>query len=144
MICFFVAGGPKAMSVGSVFRFKRAGAAHVVQGRRNTDWATLVGEIGRTYAPASPLTGPIVFTALFYLPRPKALARKRNVVPVKRPDLDNLFHKLTDYFNGVFWMDDSQIVDLVARKRYVGVDGRSGVEIRVEEVTDSEADGATR
>src|SRR5262249_3616893 len=42
-------------------------------------------------------------------------------------------HKLTDQFNGVFWADDSQIVDVIARKRFAA-DGRPGVEIIVEPV----------
>jgi len=42
-------------------------------------------------------------------------------------------HKLTDQFNGVFWADDSQIVDVVVRKRFA-LDGRPGVEILVEPV----------
>jgi Holliday junction resolvase RusA-like endonuclease len=56
------------------------------------------------------------------------------VFPLKRPDIDNLMHKLTDHFNGVFWLDDSQVIDLVVRKRFAR-DGRTGVEIVVEEIT---------
>jgi Holliday junction resolvase RusA-like endonuclease len=40
---------------------------------------------------------------------------------------------MTDSFNGVLWVDDSHIVDLIARKRFT-LDGRTGVEIRVEPV----------
>ncbi len=133
MIRFFVAGVPKAMSVGSFFKFKRADTVHHMQGRRNTDWATLVGQIGREHAPSAPFDGPLSFTALFYLPRPASLSRKASngAMPVKRPDLDNLVHKLTDRFNGVFWKDDSQVTDIVIRKRYAE-DGRTGVEIIVD------------
>jgi Holliday junction resolvase RusA-like endonuclease len=52
------------------------------------------------------------------------------VAPIKRPDVDGLVHKLTDQFNGVFWHDDSQIIDFVISKRYAP-DGRSGVSIIV-------------
>jgi Holliday junction resolvase RusA-like endonuclease len=55
-------------------------------------------------------------------------------MPIKRPDADNLFHKLTDQFNGVFWADDSQLTDVLLRKRYP-LDGRTGVEIVVAAVT---------
>ena len=44
--------------------------------------------------------------------------------------LDNLIHKLTDQFNGVFWRDDSQVVELHVCKRF-SADGRLGVEIEV-------------
>ncbi len=132
MIRFFVAGTPKAMSVGSFFKFKKGGAEHHVQGRRNSEWAVLVGHVGRQHAPAIPFDGPMRFAATFYLPTPQALAKKhRAALPTKRPDVDNLVHKLTDFFNGVFWKDDSQVVELAIAKRYA-FDGRTGVEITVE------------
>jgi Holliday junction resolvase RusA-like endonuclease len=131
MIRFFCAGIPKSMSVGSAFRFKKAGVERHIQGRRNTDWCTLVGQIGRQHAPAALLDGPLAFTALFYLPRP-ATASRKVVFPTKRPDIDNLVHKLTDQFNGVFWQDDSQVIDFIVRKRFAQV--RPGVEIVVEPV----------
>ena len=131
-IRFWVGGTPKSMSVGSSFRFKRGGVETHVQGRRNTDWATLVGQIGREHAPPVPWEGPLSVTATFYLPKPATLPKRDRdtALPIKRPDLDNLIHKLTDSFNGVFWRDDSQIVDLILSKRYA-VDGRTGVEIIV-------------
>lgn len=132
-IHFYVPGVPKSMSVGTSFRFKRHGVNTHIQGRRNTDWATLVGQIGREYAPAQPLDGPVSFTAVFHLPRPASLPKKAaaTAMPVKRPDVDGLVHKLTDRFNGVFWHDDSQIVDFVAVKRYVAPGGQPGVAITV-------------
>ena len=130
---FFVAGTPKAMSVGSSFRFKRNGVDTHIQGRRNTGWSTLVGEIGRQHAPPAPMTGPVVFAARFYVPMPGSLPKKArdSALPVKRPDLDNLVHKLTDQFNGVYWVDDSQVVEIHLSKRYPA-DGRTGVEIIIE------------
>ena len=95
MIRFFVAGVPKAMSVGGVARFKRGNTMQMVPKRTNTEWATLVGHIGRQHAPARPLHGAVSLEIRFYLPRPGS-ASKRVVDPIKRPDLDNLLHKLTD------------------------------------------------
>ena len=132
MIHFFVAGIPKAMSVGASIAFTRAGVQHNFQKRRNTDWALMVGEVGRRYAPPTPLDGPIAFQAVFYLPRP-ASARKV-LAPLRRPDLDNLVHKLSDHFNGVFWRDDSQIIDFTVYKRFA-THGQPGVEITVEAIT---------
>ena len=131
-IRFFVSGIPRAMSVGKSISFVRNGARHHLQGRRNTDWSTLVGQIGREHAPPLPLVGGLAFTATFWLPRPASL-KKTERLPLKRPDIDNLVHKLTDQWNGVFYLDDSQIIDLTARKRYT-TDGRTGVEICVEPV----------
>lgn len=132
MISFFVAGLPKSMKVGGVARFQRGDRVHMVPKRGNTEWALLVGEVARRYAPEVPFEGGLIFTATFYMPRPSS-ARKSDVVPLKRPDLDNLLHKLTDQFNAVFWHDDSQVVDVVARKRFATdrPDRRTGVEISV-------------
>lgn len=130
-IRFFVGGLPKSMKVAGIARFQRAGKVHMVPKRANSEWALLVGEVGRRHAPEVPLTGPLAFTALFFLPRPSSGKKLR--APLKRPDLDNLTHKLTDNWNGCFYVDDSQIIDLVARKRFAE-QGRVGVEICVEEV----------
>lgn len=134
MIRFFVAGIPKSMSVGTTIKFRRSpeGPLQHVQSRRHTEWAILVWEIGLKAAPAVPLEGPLAFSAIFYLPRPKS-ARKAEGFPIRRPDVDALVHKLSDAFNGVFWHDDSQLVDFSVRKRYAT--DRVGVEIRVEPVS---------
>src|SRR5262245_161110 len=133
MIRFFVGGIPKSMKVGGVVRFQRDDKVHTVPKRGNSDWALLVGQIGREHAPAVPYADiPLSFTAVFYFPRPTS-ASKRVLAPLKRPDPDNCLHKLTDQFNGVFWTDDSQIIDLVARKRFA-TDSGPGVEIIVEPV----------
>jgi len=130
VIRFFVGGLPKSMKVAGIARFQRGGKVHMVPKRSNSEWATLVGQIGREHAPARPLDGGLSFIAVFWMPKP-ATVKKTVLLPLKRPDLDNLMHKLTDQFNGVFWMDDSQIVDLHVYKRFT-IDGRTGVEIRVE------------
>jgi Holliday junction resolvase RusA-like endonuclease len=132
MIRFFVAGVPKAMSVGSSFRFKRNGVDTHVQGRRGTEWATLIGHVGRQHAPPAPPEHGIALTLRFYLPRPGSAPRTVKL-PLKRPDIDNLFHKLTDQWTGVHWKDDSQVVDLNVRKRFPR-DGRTGVEVLIEPV----------
>ena len=132
MIKFWVAGTPKSMKVGGVARFMKAGKMHMVPKRGNDEWATLVGRIGRDHAPPVPLEGPLMFAATFYLPKPVSLPKRTAALamPTKKPDVDNLFHKLTDQFNGVFYRDDAQLTDVRLRKRYPS-DGRTGVEITV-------------
>ncbi len=141
-IRFFVAGIPKSMSIGSAIAFKRDGVLNRVHKRRNTEWALLIGQVGRQHAPSAPLEGPIGLTLVFYLPRPQS--GKKLVAPLKRPDVDNLTHKLSDAFNGVFWRDDSQIVDFLAYKRFAEPAGQPGVEITVEQIIPSQASTSAR
>jgi Holliday junction resolvase RusA-like endonuclease len=139
-IRFFVQGIPRAMSVGKAVRVpNKGGGFRQFQTRRNTDWAVVVGEIGRKYAPPTPLTGALIFMAMFYLPKPASIPRREaaTAMPIRRPDLENLMHKFVDHWNGVFWIDDSQITDWFARKRYP-LDGRTGVEITVAPVTNTQ------
>lgn len=44
-------------------------------------------------------------------------ARLGEIQPTSKPDADN-FLKTLDAFNGVVWLDDSQIVDARVRKKY--------------------------
>lgn len=66
--------------------------------------------------------GGILLEVWFYLPRPKALLTKRlaGTRPwhTTKPDLDKLSRAAKDALTGVIWTDDSQVVDLVAHKRY--------------------------
>lgn len=38
--------------------------------------------------------------------------------PAKKPDIDNIVKSLADGMNGIVWVDDSQIVELVCSKHY--------------------------
>jgi len=140
MIRFFVQGMPKSMSVGKSVRVpSQGGGWRQFQTRKNTEWAVIVGEIGRQHAPAAPLTGALIFVARFFLPKPASLPKREQftAMPIKRPDLDNLMHKFTDHWNGIFWLDDSQLCDWLIRKRYAH-DGRTGVEITVAPITNTQ------
>jgi Holliday junction resolvase RusA-like endonuclease len=140
VIRFFVAGIPKSLKVAGIARFMKAGRMQMVPKRGNDEWVTLVGSVGRQHAPDTLMEGPVSFTAIFYMPRPKT-AKKGERWPLKNPDVDNLAHKLTDQFNRVFYIDDSQIVDFHPQKRFAE-NGRSGVEIMVEEIAEIVPAGA--
>jgi Holliday junction resolvase RusA-like endonuclease len=42
----------------------------------------------------------------------------RSVFPNVKPDLDNVVKAVLDALNGVVYLDDAQVVNLVATKRY--------------------------
>lgn len=79
--------------------------------------------------------GPVVLAIVFYLPRPQALLTKSKAgqaIPhVKKPDLDKLARAAKDALTGVVWTDDSQVTDLIARKRYCAAGEFPRVVIRV-------------
>lgn len=76
------------------------------------------------YAPKKPIEGPVLVDLMFYMPIPKvSKIQARNMIngsllPIKRPDIDNLAYMITNAMKGLFYEDDSQIVDLLLHKRY--------------------------
>lgn len=68
------------------------------------------------HKPSKPLEGPIELHMVVFGARPKSCPKKRWAWTVK-PDLDN-FIKLIDAFNGILWVDDNQIIEIVAKKEY--------------------------
>lgn len=121
MIQFFIAGLPKSTQTGSVIRAGK----RLIPIRRGTAWSSVCGLVARQYAPETPLSGPLGLRLTFVLPRPK---KPKATTPIVRPDLENMVKGLADSWNGVLWADDSQIVELGARKIY-GLE--PGVEVEV-------------
>ena len=74
----------------------------------------------------------------FYFGIPKATSKKKRVGmekgevrPTKRPDIDNVQKLVLDASNGVVWADDSQVVEVVARKHW---SDRPRIEVGVMEI----------
>ena len=82
-------------------------------------------------------SGPVVLTARFHLPRPKALQTKakalRDFPHTKKPDLDKLTRAVKDALTGVVWTDDSQVVELHATKHYCAAGMFPRAEIAIQE-----------
>jgi Holliday junction resolvase RusA-like endonuclease len=73
----------------------------------------------------SPIEGPVRLELLAELPIPaswsnkkRALAITGDVWPAGRPDLDNYVKSGLDSINEIVVRDDSQVVEISARKRY--------------------------
>lgn len=66
----------------------------------------------------------------FRIPRPIRMEKGRTL-PVVRPDLDNYVKAVKDALNGICYHDDSQIVDLIARKRYVEPGSPAGIRVEI-------------
>jgi len=112
----------------------------VTDSNRNAkSWAQLVaaGASDALRAQAGSLvSGAVRVSLAFHLPRPKKFAKRG--VPVAHltaPDLDKLARSVLDALTAVVWQDDSQVVELVALKRYADVDAAPCVMVRVEPTT---------
>jgi len=95
-----------------------------------------IGALLLGHRPPEPLQGPLILVVRAYLPIPqsqskkwKAAALACQIAPEKKPDWDNLGKNLCDVMNGIFWVDDKQIVDGRVIKLY-GDPARWEIEIR--------------
>jgi len=73
----------------------------------------------------------------FYLPRPPSVKLSKRPLPIVPPDLDKLVRAANDAIgqglngkvgDGIIWGDDSQAVEIIARKFYAD-DREPGVDI---------------
>jgi Holliday junction resolvase RusA-like endonuclease len=87
-----------------------------------------------------PLSGPIEMMIQFGIALPKSQYRKRTPVPrqwrTKKPDLDNLMKLVKDACSGVVFLDDNQVVRVVAEKIQCGQDEAPFTKVRFSELGD--------
>lgn len=80
--------------------------------RESIKWTCLAKKFGC-------LDGPVAIEITFTVKKPAAAPKRRKTWPVKRPDLDKLIRSTLDGLSeGGVWGDDSQVVELIARKVY--------------------------
>jgi crossover junction endodeoxyribonuclease RusA len=89
------------------------------------------GETQRAMHQLVPAEGPLSVFVNFYLARPKSLA-KGVTLPAKRPDIDKLARAVLDGLTeGGAWLDDGQVVRLMAQKNYAGDENPPGCTIEI-------------
>ena len=121
-IAFFVPGLPRSTQTGTVVRVGHRS----VPLRRGSAWSTYAGLVAMQHRPPMPLEGPLSVDLLILFPRPKS-AKPRHIPG--RVDVENAAKGLLDAFQGVLYMNDRQICDLVLRKRYAQ---QPGVRVEVQ------------
>jgi Holliday junction resolvase RusA-like endonuclease len=111
---------------------------HAYTPQRTVDYERLVKQCYMTAhdRPVTPLDTPVMLTIDVYHAIPQSASKKRQGAmlleyPQKCPDLDNCIKAVTDSLNKVAYLDDKQIVGIVARK-YYAMDAR--VEVRIEAI----------
>lgn len=132
---FFVPGVPipkgsaKAFVVG-----KRAVVTH--DNAKTKPWQRSIAAEARGVAPGL-LDGAVRVELWFSMPRPKSHGKPGRkswaAEHVTRPDLDKLVRTVLDALTGIVWADDSQVVEVAARKCYADDSGErpAGVYISV-------------
>ena len=87
--------------------------------------AAIADEAARAMSGAEPFETPMQMQVSCYYPIPKSWPKKikqeaidEERFPNVKPDLDNVVKAVLDALNGVVYLDDAQVVNLVATKRY--------------------------
>ncbi len=91
------------------------------------------------YKPEVPIEGAIKLTLVFASIKPKSKPKKVKHWTT-RPDLDNFIKLVKDALNNIFWKDDSQIIEVNAKKIY---DDNVYTDVEIEEVDEISKDQKT-
>jgi Holliday junction resolvase RusA-like endonuclease len=86
---------------------------------------TVAAEARKAMAGREPITGPCLLELVLVFKIPASWSKKKRaaalageIYPCVKPDADNITKAICDSFNAIVWVDDVQVVDLLARKRY--------------------------
>ena len=93
--------------------------------QKTVNYESLVQYIYMDQAEGQKLEGPLKMDIGFYFPIPKSYSKKRKQaimdieeMHTKKPDIDNCIKSITDALNNFAYDDDSQIVEITAKKNY--------------------------
>lgn len=79
---------------------------------------------------AFPAHTPVRLSVTFYRTKSKYLSKKETM-PFRKPDLDNLLKTCLDSMNDILIADDAQITTIIAKKRW-SKDGEGHINIKME------------
>jgi Holliday junction resolvase RusA-like endonuclease len=105
----------------------RGGQARVFTPKAMREAAKRIEDAGKSaMGNKPPMTGPVRLTVVAVYAVPKswpaplhaAIAAGQTIYKTSVPDLDNIGKLASDALNGVAYHDDSQVAELVERKRY--------------------------
>ena len=130
MFIIEVFGNPTPQGSKTVYRGRIVEAA----GQRLKDWRKAVVAACHNLLSEEHalLLGPVRVEVDFYLLRPASVSMRKRSMPIVPPDLDKLVRGVGDALtqSEIIYGDDSQIVELIARKHYAD-DREPGATIRV-------------
>lgn len=130
----FVPGTPAPQGSKS-FKGHRGGKAILIESSKAVGpWRERVALAAHSNAPGLS-DGPVSVDLTFILPRPKSTPKRSTPPAVKRPDIDKLARAILDALTGIWFTDDSTVIDLRATKRLARPDETPGALIVLKEHT---------
>lgn len=119
---FDVFGTPVPQGSKKAFVTKTGKAVVVESGKGHKSWRQEVAGQAMDARPRSildegPWTGPVRVCLTFWMPKPQS-APKGWTIQFKRPDIDKLTRSVLDSLTGAIYIDDGQVCDLRAAKRF--------------------------
>lgn len=128
MITLEVVGRPTPQGSKQIFHGRLVEA----QSANLKKWRKAIEDACQPYKGQNINLGPIRLEVDFYLARPKTVRPQDRPLPIVAPDLDKLVRGVGDGIgqSGIIWGDDSQIVEILARKYYAD-DRPTGATIRI-------------
>lgn len=139
-----VAGSPKGQP--RVRAFVRGGRAAVYDPGTAEGWKGSIAAACKELEGLS-LTGPLVLSLTFYMPRPKSHFRANGTIKAtappmlhtNKPDADNLAKAVMDCFSAIrVWIDDDQVCELTVRKWWERPSDAPGCKIMIFTLTEEE------
>ena len=118
-VSFFVPGTPRPQG-SKDYRGHRGGKPILVESSTGLKaWRDAVGWVARSAMKTPPPAGPVALVSHFVLPPPKS-SRDGDVMlhAIRPPDSDKLQRAVMDALTGACYLDDAQVVDQRATKRY--------------------------
>lgn len=101
------------------------GSVRMYDHKKSKDYKSYIQDIAKQYMPTEPIDGPLEMRVTIYRKLLKSFSKVKRqqaldgiLLPVSKPDVDNLAKTFMDALNGMAYKDDSQIVTLIAEKRY--------------------------
>jgi Holliday junction resolvase RusA-like endonuclease len=123
-----VYGEPAPQGSKRVFRGRLVEA----QGDRLKKWRKAIADACAAHQTENIILGPVRLEVDFYLTRPKSVSITKRPLPIVPPDCDKLVRAVGDGIgqSECIWGDDSQIVEIIARKFYAD-DREPGAVIKI-------------
>ena len=108
---------PKALQFSGKRLMVVAGKPRFFKDKKAQSYQNGIVLLCRQHLPESRYEMPLALELKFVTPRPQRLKPTDSLEASKRPDLDNLIKGTQDALSE-FWVDDGQIVCLIASKKY--------------------------